>query len=96
MFDSNKLERFEKSLELHNRSPQLAEFWNEISEDLKDWDGFIDNLQWDNFTTTINARKKLELHNKIFILLVKAHQLLADIKKLQNIRRYGHKNTAKS
>lgn len=67
MFDREKIERFEQSLESNNTSPMIAKFWNEIAGDLKEWEDFINDLQneaWESHMKLNNLRDQIKQHYK--------------------------------
>ena len=84
MFDENKINRFEKTLEFHNRSPKVAEFWNEIADDLKDWEGFITDMQWQQMSAELKYVALVTSISNTFKLINSAKRTLNQLHNFNN------------
>lgn len=84
MIDLDKIRRFEKTLEFHNRSPKVAQFWNEVSEMLENFEYYISILEWDKDQAIFKYRNLIDKQIQFNKLIKKTKFQISVLKRLND------------
>ena len=88
MIDIKKLRRFERTLEKYNTSTVVADFWNELEQQIDNVMQYIETMENDMLEQKLRHDKFVRLVNRLDNLEIFTRKTLEQAKKWKE--RYGH------